>query len=115
MKEVSIDAKGKKLGRLATEVALVLRGKNESTFERHILPTVKVSVTNAGQMETDEKKLTFIEHKRYSGYASGLKIQKGTEVAAKKGKRELLRKAVYGMLPKNASRAKIMKNLNITE
>ncbi len=114
-KEVTISAQGKSLGRLATEVATILRGKASSSFERHILATVKVLVTNAGEIEITDKKLTAIQHKRYSGYPGGLRVESGKEVAIKKGKRELLRKAVYGMLPKNSHRPRIMKNLTITE
>lgn len=115
MKEVNINASGKKLGRLASELAILLRGKNESDFERHVLPSVKVTVTNAGEISTTDRKLAGMEHKRYSGYPGGLKILTGRQVVAKKGKRELLKKAVYGMLPKNTHRSKIIKNLIITE
>jgi len=115
MKEITIDAQRKKLGRLATEVVLLLRGKTESSFERHVLPQVKVTVTNAGAIDMTERKLRMIEHKRYSGYPGGLKIESGTQIVATKGKKELLRKAVSGMLPKNSLRTKIMKNLTITE
>jgi large subunit ribosomal protein L13 len=115
MTESTIDASGKKLGRLASEIAVLLRGKTKSTFERHILASVKVKITNAGQIEISDRKMEGIEHKRYSGYPGGLKILSGKQVAAVKGKRELLRKAVYGMLPKNSHRTKIMKNLTITE
>lgn len=114
-KDVTISAKGKKLGRLATEVAVILRGKASSTFERHVLPKVKVTVTDAEALDITDRKMTHIEHKRYSGYPGGLKIRTGKQVAAVKGKRELIRKAVYGMLPKNSLRPKIMKNLTVSE
>ena len=115
MKEVTVNAENKKLGRLASEVAVLLRGKNESTFERHVLPKVKVTVTNAGKIDTTERKLSQMTHKRYSLYPGGLKEISGTQVVATKGKSELLRKAVNVMLPKHNSRPKIMKNLMITE
>jgi large subunit ribosomal protein L13 len=114
-KDVTINASGKKLGRLATEVATILRGKASSSYERHELPHVKVTVTNAGEINITDRKASFIEHKSFSGYPGGLKISKGTHVAAVKGKRELLRKAVQGMIPKNKLRPRIMKNLTITE
>lgn len=114
-KEVTIDAKGKKLGRLASEVAVMLRGKDQSSFERHVMASVRVNITNAGKIETTERKLKHITHKRYSGHPGGLKVLSGSQVAATKGKRELLRKAIYGMLPKNSHRSKIMKHLTISE
>lgn len=114
-KDLMIDAKGKKLGRLATEIALVLRGKDKSTFTRHVMPMIKVTVLNAGGLDTTERRLRTITHKRYSGYPGGLKVLSGTQVVAVKGKGELLRKAVYGMLPKNSHRPKLMKNLIISE
>lgn len=114
-KDITISAKGKKLGRLASEVAVILRGKNKSSFERNILPNVKVKITEASMISIDEKKLPHIEHKKYSGYPGGLKISSGKLVLEKKGKTELLRHAINGMLPKNKSRSKIMRNLTITE
>jgi len=114
-KDIIISAKGKRLGRLATEVATLLRGKAESSYERHVMPEVTVAVTDAGQLDISERKLGFIEHKRYSGYPGGLTVRTGKQVAALKGNRELIKKAIYGMLPKNKLRAKIIKNLTITE
>ncbi len=115
MKEITINAAGKKLGRLASEVAVVLRGKNEPSYEKRFTPEVKVVVTNAGAITITDRKLASIEHKHYSGYPGGLKVLSGKQVAASKGKREILRKAIYGMLPKNNQRDGMMKNLTVTE
>ena len=116
MKKIyNIDAAGKKIGRIATEVASYLTGKNTTSYMRNEYPEVTVNVENASKMSIDEKKLIAKEYKSYSGYSSGLKEESLEKLAARKGFAEILRKAVYGMVPSNRLRAKIMKNLNITE
>jgi len=113
--EVTIDATGKALGRVASEVAVLLRNKKSAEFERHIAPEIKVSVINASQMDiTDKKKREKIYH-HYSGYPGGLKSQTLANVIAKKGYREALETAIKGMLPGNKLRAVMMKNLKITD
>jgi len=111
--EYTIDAKGKKLGRIATEAAVLLMGKNSPDFKRNEVANVKVSIENVSELDIDDKKMDNKEYKRYSGYPGGLKIRKMKEVIAKKGYAEIVEKAVYGMLPANKLRAKIMKNLII--
>ncbi|MAF59511.1 MAG: 50S ribosomal protein L13 [Candidatus Pacebacteria bacterium] len=110
-----IDATGKKLGRIATEAAHILLGKGSVDFEKHIAADVKVDVTNASKMDVGEKKMEQKEYTRYSGYPGGLKIETAGDIVAKKGHSELIRKAVYGMLPSNRLRKTRLKNLNITE
>jgi len=111
--EYTIDAKGKKLGRIASEAAILLMGKNSPDFKRNEVAKVKVSIENVSGLNIDDKKLDNKEYKRYSGYPGGLKIRKMKEVISKKGHEEVVEKAVYGMLPANKLRAKIMKNLVI--
>jgi len=113
--EHNIDATNKKLGRLATEVAVLLMGKNTPDFAKNKVADIKLNITNASKMDIDEKKLTTKEYQRYSGFPGGLKRMKMSEVVAKKGFAEVLEKAVYGMLPANKLRAKLMKNLVIEE
>ncbi|MEI6420108.1 MAG: 50S ribosomal protein L13 [bacterium] len=116
MKKIyNIDAAGKKIGRIATEIASCLTGKNTTSYMRNEFPDVEVNVSNASQMSIDEKKSVNKEYKSYSGYSSGLKEESLEKLASRKGFGEILRKAVYGMVPSNRLRAKIMKNLNITE
>ena len=55
-KEYTIDASGRAIGRIATDVVKILRGKNAATFERNIAPNVKVLVTNASKMGVTAKK-----------------------------------------------------------
>lgn len=113
--EHTIDATGKKLGRVATEVAVLLMGKDTPDFKRNVPADVKVNVTNASKLDITPKKMETKEYKRYSGYPGGLKTRKMSQEVAKHGYSETIKKAVYGMLPSNKLRAVIMKNLIITE
>ncbi|MCX6751623.1 MAG: 50S ribosomal protein L13 [Candidatus Nomurabacteria bacterium] len=113
--EKIIDASGKTLGRVASEIASSLMGKTKATFERHIYSGFKVKVINASKIKITAKKLEEIYHTRYSGYRGGLRILKGTETAEKKGMKELVKLAVYHMLPGNKLRREMMKNLKIED
>jgi large subunit ribosomal protein L13 len=112
MKHV-IDAKGKVPGRVATEVAIFLMGKNRTDFSRNKIPDVEVEVTGASEMNLSAKKLKEKMYYRPSLYPGGLKIESQEQVVAKKGAQEVLRRAIYGMLPKNKLRPRMMKNLKI--
>lgn len=113
MKE--IDAKGKSLGRVASEAAKVLMGKDSAAYEPHMLQGDGVHITNAAQIALTEKKLKQKQYARYTGYPGGLKFESLERVIAKKGYEEAFRKAVYGMLPNNKLRARMMKQLKVTE
>jgi len=110
-----IDAQNKKLGRLASEVASILMGKNRADFVRNAIPDVKVKITNAGKIFTTNKKMSNKIYKNYSGYPGGLKERTMKKVVSDKGMKEVLRIAVRGMLPKNKLRDRMMKNLIISE
>ena len=114
-KEFTIDAEGKKLGRVATEVATILMGKNDPSFEKHTLSGNKVTIVNASKADISAKKLNEKEYGRYSGYPGGLKFDTMAKVIEKKGYAEVFRRAVFGMLPGNKLRQHIMKNLTVTE
>ncbi len=111
----SIDATDKAIGRVATEAAVFLMGKNTPDFARNVIPNVKVEITNTSKAKIDEKKKLQKTYSRYSGYPGGLKQPTMAQVIAKKGHRELFREAIAGMLPKNKLRSKMMNNLIITE
>lgn len=115
MKEYKFDATDKKLGRFATEIAMVLMGKNVPTYQSNVLSKHKAIIENASKLAIPAKKLEEVEYARYSGYPGGLKMTPMKRVVEKKGYSEVLRKAVYGMLPKNKLRADMMKNLTISE
>jgi len=111
----TIDAQNKTIGRVATEAAKFLMGKDAPSFERHIAPETKVHIINAAQAKIHQKKLEQKIYKSYSGHPGGLKERSMQEVLDKKGYGELFRKAVHGMLPANRLRKPMMKNLIITE
>jgi large subunit ribosomal protein L13 len=110
-----IDASGRTLGRVATEVAMSLMGKTKATFERNAYSGMPVKVVNASKIRITAKKLESIYHTRYSGIPGGLRILSGTETAEKKGLKELLKLATEQMLPSNKLRREMMKNLTIQD
>ena len=111
----TIDAAGKRIGRVASEVATLLMGKHRADAVRHMVRPVFVTVNNASKLHIDERKRGQKTYQRYSGYPGGLRTLKMTQVIDQKGYSELLRKAVYGMLPNNRLRAVRMKQLTISE
>lgn len=111
----TIDATGRKPGRLATEVAVLLMGKNRPDFQKNTIPEIDLEVTNANSMSFDSKKLVDKTYATHSGYPGGLKLQSMEKMIASKGGKEVLRKAILGMLPKNKLRPRMMKNLTIKD
>jgi large subunit ribosomal protein L13 len=111
----TIDAENKKVGRVATEAAVLLMGKNLTDYARNKIPKITVEIKNTSKVIIDDKKLTQKTYSRYSGYPGGLKQPTMEQVIAKKGYSELFKEAVSGMLPKNKLRSKMMNNLIITE
>ena len=107
-----VDADGLVLGRLATEVASVLRGKRKPMFARHIDVGDHVIVVNASGvvMTSDkaDKKLAY----RHSGYPGGLRSRTYSELLASKPE-EVVRRAVKGMLPKGPLGAKTLRKLKV--
>ena len=110
-----LDATGKRMGRLATEVAVFLMGKNRTDFARNKIPEVKVEVVNASKLWIEAKKKNDKTYVSHSGYPGNLKTISMQQMISEKGEKEVLRKAVYGMLPKNKLRPQMMKNLIITD
>jgi large subunit ribosomal protein L13 len=108
-----IDAEGKRIGRVATEAATLLMGKNLKDFKRNAIPEVSVEIINTSKAKIDDKKMSQKTYSRYSGYPGGLRQPTMTQVIEKKGHSELFKEAVSGMLPKNKLRAKMMNNLII--
>ncbi len=95
-----IDAKGKILGRLATQVALLLVGKGKPYFVRRLDCGDFVTVTNASKVKTTGKKDTTKTYTRFSGYPGGLKT-KTLKTVREQNPAEVIYHAVEGMLPKN--------------
>ncbi len=111
----TIDAQGRTLGRVASEAAMSLMGKTKATFERNQYCGFPVKIINASKLSITTKKLEQIYHTRYSGIPGGLRILPGTETAMKKGLKELVKFAIYKMLPSNKLRRTMMKNLKIQD
>ncbi len=105
-----IDAAGKSPGRLASEIAILLRGKNKPDFEPYKDEGDEVVVENVEEMQITGKKLEQKKYYRHSGYPGGLKEEPLSKVMDEKPE-EVLRRAVNGMLPKNKLRKKQIKRL----
>ncbi len=108
-----LDAKGKRLGRVASEAAHLLRGKGLASFTRNELLGVQVEIQNAAHLALAPKKLEGIRYLRYTGYPGGLKAATLGERIEKKGIGEALRKTILGMLPRNRQCSRIIKGLTV--
>ncbi len=109
---VIVDAEGQVLGRLASEVAKILRGKNKPSFTPHVDGGDNVIVINAEKVALTGKKMSDKVYIRHSGYPGGQRSQTAAEILAKFPER-LVEKAVKGMLPKNKLGRKLFSNLHV--
>lgn len=107
-----LDATNQSLGRLASQIALLLQGKNKPDYVPYWDQGEIVVVKNINQIKWTGKKLKQKKYYRYSGYPGGLKIKKLEELW-QKNPAEVLRKAVWQMLPKNKLRKEMIKRLKI--
>lgn len=107
-----IDASGKVLGRLASEIAILLRGKNKPTFRPNLDEGDQVEVFHCSQLKFTGKKLANKQYRWHSNYPGGLKSKK-MQVVFEKNPAEVLKRAVWGMLPKNRLRPAMIKRLKI--
>ena len=107
-----IDAEGLTLGRLATEIARVLRGKNKPQYTPHVDVGDFVVVVNADGVVVTGKKVEQKVYRRHSGYPGGLKTT-SYERMMERRPTEVLRKAVYGMMPKSRLARQQMRKLKI--
>lgn len=105
----TIDATNKVLGRLASRIALLLQGKNKPTFVPYLIKGDKVVVVNVDKIKVTGKKFEKKIYYHYSGYPGGMKKKLMREFSSA----ELLRRAVYNMLPKNKLRKDMLKRLEI--
>jgi len=107
-----VDAEGQTLGRLASGVAYLLRGKHKPDFTPHVDCGANVVVINAEKIVFTGKKLTDKEYISHSGYPGGQKIQTADELMAKYPER-IIENAVKGMLPKNKLANQLFRNLHV--
>jgi len=115
MKRYTIDATDKKIGRISSEAAKILMGKNLTTYVANKVADTEVIITNVSKADISEKKKDEKIYARYSYHPGGLKLTPMKRVIEKKGYAEVFRMAVKGMLPKNKLQPKMMKHLIITE
>lgn len=112
IKTIQIDAKDKILGRLCTQIADTLRGKNKPNFAPHQMIGEKVIVINAQLVKVTGNKLENKKYYRHSGYLGGIKEESLKNLLARRPE-EVIRRAVAGMLPKNRLQDIWLKNLTI--
>ncbi len=114
-KSHTINAEGKRIGRVASEAAKILMGKQSASYAANKVADVSVVITNVSKADISEKKKLEKTYARYSGYPGGLKKPTMAKIISKKGVSEIFRMAVKGMLPKNKLTPRIMKNLTVKE
>ena len=107
-----VDAENKVLGRLASELAKILRGKHKPQFTPHVDTGDYVIVVNAEKVNLTGNKLKDKVYYRHSGYPGGIKSVTAEALKAKKPE-DLIRFAVKGMLPKNRLGRKLFKKLKV--
>ncbi|RLA81971.1 MAG: 50S ribosomal protein L13 [Deltaproteobacteria bacterium] len=107
-----VDAKGKILGRLASEIAKILRGKHKPVFSPHLDTGDFVIVVNADKVRLTGKKWQKKLYFRHSGYPGGLKVYTAQQLLQRKPE-ELIRLAVRGMLPKNRLGRRLLRKLKV--
>jgi len=107
-----INAEGKILGRLATEISILLRGKKKPEFVNFMDSGDFVIVINAEKVNLTGKKIEQKKYYSHSGYPGGLKEKTLKELLEKKPE-EVIRKAVWGMIPKNKLGRAVYKKLKV--
>ncbi|MGH3105739.1 MAG: 50S ribosomal protein L13 [Rubrobacteraceae bacterium] len=107
-----VDAEGQTLGRLATEIARILRGKNKPQYTPHVDTGDFVVVVNAEKVVVTGKKAEQKVYRRHSGYPGGLK-ETSYEQMMERRPTEILRRAVKGMMPKNRLARQQLRKLKI--
>ncbi|NIS61107.1 MAG: 50S ribosomal protein L13 [Proteobacteria bacterium] len=107
-----VDAENKVLGRLASELAKILRGKNNPAFTPHVDTGDYVIVINADKVNLTGKKWKEKVYYRHSGYPGGIKSITADNLKVKRPE-DLIRLAVKGMLPKNRLGRKLFKKLKV--
>lgn len=107
-----VDAADQRLGRLATEIATILRGKNKPTFTPHMDTGDHVVVINAEKVVVTGRKREQKLYRRHSGRPGGMKVETFENLQARIPER-IIEKAVKGMLPKNALGRKLFTHLKV--
>ena len=106
----TIDAANQSLGRVASRIAVLLRGKDQASYEPRIMTGAQVIVQNLDKIVFKGTKAETTKYHRHSGYPGGLYTRTLTEMWSR-SPANVLRLAVRGMLPPNRSRDRLLKNL----
>jgi len=109
---VIIDAEGQIVGRLATTIAMMLRGKHKPEYTPHVDCGDNVIIINAEKIDFSGKKMTDKEYVRHTGYPGGQRFTTA-EAMLKKNPIGIIEHAVRGMLPKNRLGRAIFKNMHV--
>ncbi len=107
-----VDAEGLVVGRLASRVAKLIRGKLNPDFAPHLDPKIHVIITNADKVVFTGQKLKKKMYYHHSGWRTGIKSASAQQLLEKKPE-EILRQAIHGMLPKNRLGRKLEKHIRI--
>lgn len=107
-----VDADGATLGRLATEIASLLRGKHRATFTPHLDSGDPVVVVNAAKIKVTGNKLQDKMYVRHSGYPGGFRSENLEKLLARRPE-EVIRRAVRGMLPQNRLGEQMIRKLHV--
>ena len=107
-----VDAEGQTLGRLASKVAKLLRGKHKTNFTPHVDCGDNVIVINAEKINLSGNKWVEKTYQRYTGYPGGQRETTATEMLEKQPER-IVEKSIKGMLPKNRLGADLFRNLKV--
>jgi len=108
-----IDATDKTLGRLASQIAVILRGKHKPTYTPHVDTGDHVIVINAEKIKLTGNKLHDKKYYRHSGYPGGLKVRTAADLLNSSRPERVLKLAVRGMLPHNRLGRKMFKKLKV--
>ena len=107
-----VDADGATLGRLATRIATMLRGKHRATFSTHIDTGDPVIVLNAAKIKVTGRKLQAKQYVRHSGYPGGMRTESLERLLARRPE-EVIRRAVRVMLPQNRLGEQMIRKLHV--
>ena len=107
-----VDADGATLGRVATQIATLLRGKHRATFSPHLDTGDPVIVVNAAKIRVTGKKMTDKLYIRHSGYPGGFRAENLEKLLARRPE-EVIRRAVRGMLPQNRLGEQMIRKLHV--
>ena len=112
-KWILVDAEGVVLGRMASQIALILRGKHKPSYTPHMDCGDNVVVINAGKVQLTGKKLSDKIYYRHTGYPGGIKERRAGEMLEGKHPERVVQKAIERMIPGGALGRRQLKNLRV--